>query len=180
MAAGRCADGGVATARSGQLPETAAALWRGGFCERVELAGLSLDSVAQLLEAVLQGPVGLNVAERFARRSQGNPLLLRELVQAALTRSALVERDGVWVLDGEAPVSGGVRDLVAERLGDLDDDARTGLEAIAAGEPLPARRGARRRRRAGARPPRAGPAGDGDDGAGRPRRCTPHTRSTAR
>ena len=72
------------------------------------------------------------------RRAQGNPLLLRELVQAALQRSALVRRDTVWVLDGQPPLSGGVRDLVAARLADVGEAERASLEMVASGEPLPA------------------------------------------
>ena len=73
----------------------------------------------------------------FVQRAQGNPLLLRELVQAALQRSALVRRGSVWVLDGQPPLSGGVRDLVAARLAGTGDAERAALETVAAGEPLP-------------------------------------------
>ena len=80
----------------------------------------------------------LETSATFVRRAQGNPLLLRELVQAALQRSALARRDSVWVLDGQPPLSGGVRDLVAARLAGLGEAERAGLEMVAAGEPLPA------------------------------------------
>ncbi len=68
---------------------------------------------------VLEGPADIAVGPAFASRSQGNPLLLRELIQAALARSVLVRRDAVWRLVGPLPLSGGVRELVAERLGGL-------------------------------------------------------------
>lgn len=128
----------VATARSAPLPGLIERLWRDGHCERIELAGLSDDEAGELLETVLEAPADLAASDTFVRRAQGNPLVLRELVQAALQCSALVRRDSVWVLDGTPPLSGGVRDLVAARLAGLGEGERAGLELVAAGEPLPA------------------------------------------
>ena len=116
----------VATARSAPLPGMIERLWRDGYCERIELAGLSDDEAGELLETVLEAPADLAASDTFVRRAQGNPLLLRELVQAALQRSALVRRDSVWVLDGPPPLSGGVRDLVAARLAGLGEAERAG------------------------------------------------------
>ncbi len=128
----------VATARSAPLPGLVESLWRDGHCERIELPGLSDDEAAELLETVLDAPADLAASDAFVRRAQGNPLLLRELVQAALQRSALVRRGSVWVLDGQPPLSGGVRDLVVARLAGAGDAERAALETVAAGEPLPA------------------------------------------
>ena len=128
----------IATARSAPLPAVIDRLWRDGHCERIELAGLSDDEAGELLETVLGAPADLEASAAFVQRAQGNPLLLRELVQAALQRSALVRRDTVWVLDGQPPLSGGVRDLVAARLAGVGEAERAGLEMVAAGEPLPA------------------------------------------
>ena len=127
----------LATARSAALPGLVERLWRDGHCERLELAGLVQDEVGELLETALGGPADVAAAVAFARRSQGNPLLLRELVQAALQQSVLVRRGPAWVLTGPAPLSGGVRDLVAARLAGVDDAGLACLETIAAGEPLP-------------------------------------------
>ena len=108
----------IATARSAPLPGPVEPLWRDGHCERIELAGLTDDEAGELLETVLGGPGRRRRRARaFASRAQGNPLLLRELVQAALQRSVLVRRDSVWVLAGPPPLSGGVRDLVASQAG---------------------------------------------------------------
>jgi len=128
----------VATARSAPLPGLVEALWRDGHCERIELAGLTDDEAGELLETVLGAPADLAATAAFVRRAQGNPLLLRELVQTALQRSVLVRRGPAWVLAGEPPLSGGVRDLVAARLAGTGDAERAALETVAAGEPLPA------------------------------------------
>ncbi|MDQ1465117.1 MAG: hypothetical protein QOC73_2058, partial [Actinomycetota bacterium] len=127
----------IATARSASTVGAVERLWREAHCERIELAGLSEDGVGELVELVLEGPADIGVGPAFASRSQGNPLLLRELIQAALARSVLVRRDSVWMLVGPLPLSGGVRELVAERLGGLRDTERSALEVVAAGEPLP-------------------------------------------
>jgi DNA-binding CsgD family transcriptional regulator/type II secretory pathway predicted ATPase ExeA len=128
----------VATVRSAALPRLVERLWRDGHCERLGLGGLGHDDVGELLETVLGGPADAAAAAAFALRSQGNPLLLRELVQAALQQSVLVRRGPGWVLAGPPPLTGGVRDLVAARLAGVDDAERACLETIAAGEPLPA------------------------------------------
>jgi DNA-binding CsgD family transcriptional regulator len=128
----------VATARSAPLPGIIETLWRDGYCERIELTGLSDDDAGELLDAMLGAPADLAASAAFVERAQGNPLLLRELVQAALQRSALVRRDSVWVLAGPPPLSGGVRDLVAARLAGTGEASRAALETVAAGEPLAA------------------------------------------
>ncbi|HJQ01983.1 MAG TPA: LuxR C-terminal-related transcriptional regulator [Jatrophihabitans sp.] len=126
----------LATARNLQLPAGIERLWCDGWCERIELAGLTDDQVAELIEAVLGGPVDSAVARAFAGRAQGNPLLLRELVSAALEVSTLVWRGTAWTLAGEPPISSGVRELIRSRLAALPDAQRSALETVAAGEPL--------------------------------------------
>ena len=126
----------LATAFNLQLPDGVERLWRDGLCERIELSGLTENEVVELIESVLDGPIDPAASRAFASRSQGNPLLLRELVSAALHTSTLVWRGTAWTLSGEAPISSGVRDLVSSRLAALPDTQRSALEAIAAGEPL--------------------------------------------
>ncbi|HUZ39539.1 MAG TPA: LuxR family transcriptional regulator [Streptosporangiaceae bacterium] len=117
-------------------PEAVQRLWRDGLCERLDVPAMSAEDVQSLLEAVLAGPVDPRTSRMFAHRAQGNCLLLRELVTAAMARSALAERDGVWYLAGEPPLSSGVREIVAARLAGVGDGQRAAIEIIAAGEPL--------------------------------------------
>jgi DNA-binding CsgD family transcriptional regulator len=126
----------LATARDLELPSGVRRLWRDGWCERIELAGLADGEVLQLLETVLDAPVDSAVARAFASRSQGNPLLLRELVSAALDASRLIRRGTAWTLAGEPPISSGVRELVRSRLAALPAQRRSALELVAVGEPL--------------------------------------------
>lgn len=118
------------------LPDGVTRLWRDGLCERVEINGLSEGEVLEVIEAVLDAPVEPAAARAFAAWSEGNPLLLRELVGAALDRSALVWRAAAWTLSGPPPISTGIRDLATSRLAGLPDTQRVALEMIAAGEPL--------------------------------------------
>lgn len=126
----------LATARDQDLPAAVRRLWLDGWCERIELAALADDEVLQLLETVLAAPVDSAVARAFTSRSQGNPLLLRELVGAALDASTLVWRGTAWTLAGEPPISSGVRELVRSRLAALPAQRRSALELVAIGEPL--------------------------------------------
>jgi type II secretory pathway predicted ATPase ExeA len=93
----------LATARDLRVPEGVERLWRDGLCERIELDGLTNDEVAEVVETALAGPVEPAAAYAFAQRSRGNPLLLRELVSAALDASTLSWRGTGWTLRANKP-----------------------------------------------------------------------------
>ena len=125
----------LATAQEQPLPEGGRRLWQEGFVERIELAGFTTDEVAEYLEGGLGGPVDVATVRAFAQRSQGNPLMLHELVAAALESGALVHRSA-WTLGGAAPVGSGARDLVGRRLAGVQGAHRRALELVAATEPI--------------------------------------------
>jgi len=127
----------LATAHDVSLPVAIERLWRDGWCERLHLDGLSEDETAELIETVLDGPLERESLLAFGRRAQGNPLVLRELVSAAIDSGALVRSGPGWRLAGDPPLSHGLRELVRSRLAGLPAAERAALEAIAAGEPLP-------------------------------------------
>jgi DNA-binding CsgD family transcriptional regulator len=126
----------LATARTLDVPVGLQRLWRDGRCECIELHGLSDGEVLEVIETALEAPVEPTAARAFANWSEGNPLLLRELVSAALETSTLVWPGTAWRLSGPPPISTGIRDLVRSRLAGLPDAQRLALETIAAGEPL--------------------------------------------
>ena len=133
------ADGTAAvlgTAPDLELPAAVRRLWQEGWCQQIELRGLPDADVLALIETVLGAPVDPAAARAFAVRAEGNPLLLRELVSAALADSSLMQRGNVWTLTGEPPISSGIRGLFRSRLTGLPDAQRAALETVAAGEPL--------------------------------------------
>src|SRR5690348_442751 len=74
----------LATVRTGEpVPDSIRALWTDDLVERVELGPLTTAEIAALLGDVLGGPVDSASVDRLRQLSQGNAMLLRELVIAA-------------------------------------------------------------------------------------------------
>jgi DNA-binding CsgD family transcriptional regulator/tetratricopeptide (TPR) repeat protein/type II secretory pathway predicted ATPase ExeA len=129
----------VATVRSGEpTPDPIVALWKDDLALRIEVQPLSRIEVAQLLEQTLGGTVDGATARRLFDVTRGNVLFLRELVAAGRSSDALVERAGVWCWDGPLRPGVPLRELIADRLGALDEAERDALELLAVGEPLTA------------------------------------------
>lgn len=126
----------IATARDAVHLAAVAELWTSGRCERIDLSGLVPDDVGHLLEAALGAPVPSAVVAVFADRSRGNPLLLRELVGAALAGGQLARIAEGWRLSADPPLGPSVYELVAARLAAVPPRQRAALELIACGEPM--------------------------------------------
>jgi DNA-binding NarL/FixJ family response regulator len=122
----------VTTARDdAPTPELLLAAIRHGRVLRVEVGPLDRFSVGTLLHLALEGPVSAPLEHALWELSGGSPLYLRELVHAGRESGAVRRLDGVWTLASSLTTPGSLRDLVAERFGDLDPDARTALELLA-------------------------------------------------
>jgi DNA-binding CsgD family transcriptional regulator len=129
----------VATVRSGEpTPDPIVALWKDDLALRIEVQPLSRIEVAQLLEQTLGSTVDGATARRLFDVTRGNVLFLRELVAAGRSSDALVERAGVWRWEGPLRPGVPLRELIADRLGALDEAERDALELLAVGEPLTA------------------------------------------
>jgi DNA-binding CsgD family transcriptional regulator len=127
----------VATIRAADAaPDPIVALWRDDDVERVEIAGLTVESVEQLLHQVLGGAVDRAAAHRLVIHSQGNVLFLRELVLGALKDGTLRNDLGIWRLHGRLQPSSRLTELVEARLREVPGDERNLLEMLAFGEPL--------------------------------------------
>jgi DNA-binding CsgD family transcriptional regulator/energy-coupling factor transporter ATP-binding protein EcfA2 len=127
----------LATSRPDEpAPEPVTALWKDGLVDRIDVAPLDDASVRDLLESALDGPVETRTATRLWRRCDGNALYLRELVGEAARLDLFQRRDGLWCLDRLPPGSPRLAELVAQRLGALDQHERAALELIALGEPI--------------------------------------------
>ncbi len=127
----------LATLRTGEpAPDSVTVLWKDGLVERIDVAPLGDESVRDLLEAVLDGPVETLSATRLWQRCAGNALYLQELLGEAARLGLLQRREGLWCLDTLPPGSARLAELVAERFGSLDEHERAALEVIAVGEPI--------------------------------------------
>jgi predicted ATPase len=127
----------VATVRSGErVLDAILGLWKDGLVERLELQALSRGEVEELTSVVLGGQVDGLTLHRLWTATQGNSLLLRELVLAGLELGELERRDDVWRWSGPLGVTSRVSDLIEARLGRLTEVQRALLELLAVGEPL--------------------------------------------
>ena len=126
----------IATVRSGEtVPDPVRRLWRDGGCERIELHGLETSEVATVLANEL-GDIDEISMLRLARRSRGNPLLLRELIDDAIEQGVLRHEDGVWRWHGRLRAGVRLADVIADRLAALDPDEHSALKTLAFAEPL--------------------------------------------
>jgi DNA-binding CsgD family transcriptional regulator len=128
----------VATVRAREpVPDLVAGLWKDGRLERVDLEDLSQTQFDTLLHLALGGPIEAGAGRQLWGVSGGNPLYARELVLGAVDLGALVERAGVWHLDGSLPTTNRLRDLIEQRISGLPEDALALVERLALCEPLP-------------------------------------------
>ena len=127
----------LATIRTGEpVPDPILALWKDGLAERLDVPGLTVQAVHELLSAVLDGPVDSAAAVEFSVRCQGNVLFLRELVRSALRDETLRDDGGIWRLAGGFAPSDRLIELVEARLGGLGTEERSVLELVSFGEPV--------------------------------------------
>ncbi|SCL19648.1 LuxR C-terminal-related transcriptional regulator [Micromonospora inyonensis] len=127
----------LGTLRNGeQVPLPIRALWTDDLVDHAELAPLDLADTTGLLAAILGRPVESCSADRLWRLSGGNPLLLRELVLAALGSGELHETYGIWRWTGRLELAPSLTDLIGVRIGQLTPEVRTVVELAAFGEPL--------------------------------------------
>ncbi len=128
----------VVTVRSGQpVPDPILALWKEDLAVRVELQPLSRTEMGELLTSVLGGAVDGSALHALERWTEGNVLFLRELVAQGFEQGTLRCDNDLWHWDGPLEPSQRLRDLVAARVGALDDREREALEVLAVGEPVP-------------------------------------------
>ncbi|MFN3257185.1 MAG: LuxR C-terminal-related transcriptional regulator [Ilumatobacter sp.] len=110
--------------------------------EVVEVPPLTDDEVMSMVVGWL-GPGELSSIRRLGARSQGNPMVLRELVSAAQAAGAVVERDGLWHLEDFRASGHSIDRLVREHLDRLSESEWELLRCLAVAETLPRRVAAR-------------------------------------
>ena len=125
----------VATVRSGEpAPDAIERLWTTDWAGRIELHGLSLAETGELLAAVLEGLVDGATRQRVWESTRGNALYTRELVLGAIAAGTLQNDGGIWRFRGPTSTPPRLIELIAARLGALDDAARSALDILAIAE----------------------------------------------
>ena len=128
----------VLTARSERASSgLLTALWRDGAVARIDMDGLDRRDHDALVEAALGAPMDSAAAQWLYEVSGGNPLFIRELLMSAAEDNALLHDDSAtWRFTRPVRASSRLAEVVATRIGSLDDEERTCLESVALGEPL--------------------------------------------
>ncbi|MGQ0803322.1 MAG: LuxR C-terminal-related transcriptional regulator [Actinomycetota bacterium] len=127
----------IVTVRTGEpTPAPVVCLWKDSGAERIDLQPLGRDDIEHLVSATLAGPVAGATVRDLAVLSEGNPLMLRELLLAAADCGALVSTDGVWWLAHPVTSTARLVDLVEERLSGLSAPERDAIDAVALAEPM--------------------------------------------
>ena len=123
----------VVTVRDGEpAPDAVVALWKDDLLRRLEVPPLTSDDLTRVLESALSGHVEARAVRRLTAIAGGDLRMIKELVLAG----TLTLRDGVWGWQGGPAINGRVRELVANRLGDLDAGEWEALTYLAFGAPL--------------------------------------------
>lgn len=106
-------------------------LVRSGAIAQVRLGPVPVDQLKALLVRVLDGPVQPQSAETLVSACDGNPGLLRQLVEASLASGVLIQRSDVWRLAGRPSAPGDLALAMRARLEPLGSEQRDGLELVA-------------------------------------------------
>lgn len=127
----------VATVVAGhRVADAITALWKDELVSAVLVSALPDGVIDELVRNALPGKVSGVTHARLRSLAGGNPLYLRELLNAAVTTGTLREDAGFWQWSGDG---GGWRlhELVRARLDAAGAAGRAAAELVACGEPVP-------------------------------------------
>ncbi|MEU9484071.1 LuxR C-terminal-related transcriptional regulator [Streptomyces decoyicus] len=110
-------------------------LWKDQYLARLDLAPLDAVSARRLAAALLEGRLTRSSVVRLAEMSAGNPMLLRELLRAAIGQGLLSRDDDQWHLGDGIPTSAALRDLAVPGIAALPEEERSVLQLIALAQP---------------------------------------------
>lgn len=110
--------------RTPELDEALDALLRGPATRHLELAGLSISEVAELVEGVLERPPGGDQVRDIHDRSGGNPFFAHQLAQ-------LLAESDTTAGDPPEELPRGIRHVILHRLHRIPEGSRETLEAAA-------------------------------------------------
>jgi DNA-binding NarL/FixJ family response regulator len=114
-------------------------LWKDDRVRRMHIGELDGNDLSTLVQVGLNGPVDGATLRSLTDASQGNLLLLRELLLGSLESGALATQHGIWRLSGSLAGSPRLTGLIDHRLRGVTTISHEALEMIALGEPLDVR-----------------------------------------
>lgn len=129
--------GVLVTVRSGvPCPDAIVALWKERLALRLDLQPLSEPQTVELLERALGDSVAPATQQRLWTLSEGNPMYLKEVVDAGRAQGVLTRSAGMWRWQGVLAGRTRLVELVSDRIGASGSAERRVLEIVALGEPL--------------------------------------------
>jgi DNA-binding CsgD family transcriptional regulator len=127
------------TVRTGEdVPSALRSLWEDQHAARIDLLPLSHPEVAALGAQLLEGDVGSATVDALYASSDGNPLLLAELVRDATESGSLRLVDRRWEWNGGVGRGRHLRDVISRRLASLGASGRRVVSLLALAESLDA------------------------------------------
>lgn len=120
-----------------KAPEGLRALGTDGLLRRFDLQPLHPEEVRLFVSQLLGGPVLSGISRMLARATGGNPLFLRLVLEEGLARGNLMQRNGIWILSFDHPISDiRLSDLIRAELRLRKTEDIEALDIIALTEPV--------------------------------------------
>lgn len=130
----------LCTVRSGEeIPLSIRALWKDDLVEHAVLGPMPQSEAHEMLNGVLEGTLDSISADKLYKYTQGNALMLRELVLAGISTNELSKNEygtWTWAGTGELGLAPSLEELIDDRIGQLTPGVRRVLELVAFGEPI--------------------------------------------
>ncbi|MER6434498.1 LuxR C-terminal-related transcriptional regulator [Streptomyces sp900105245] len=111
-------------------------LWKDEHLHRLEVGALELSTARHLASAIMADRLAPSAATYLAQLSDGNPLLLRELANAACNQNLFRDSPSGLILSDAPSLSIPIIELISQKLSKLDSDAKIALEQIVLAEPV--------------------------------------------
>jgi DNA-binding NarL/FixJ family response regulator len=128
----------VATLRTGEsAPDAVVALWKHDLVERIDIAPLTRDETAELAEALVGGPIDADTRGRLWNWTEGNPLLVTDIVEQARLDDGWRRAAGLWRLVDAPARSPHLAVLLGERLAGAPPSVTELVDAVALAGRLP-------------------------------------------
>ncbi|WP_431235910.1 LuxR C-terminal-related transcriptional regulator [Mycolicibacterium psychrotolerans] len=127
----------IVTMRSGvEVPDAITALWKDDYLRRIDVGALSREETERLTIEVLGGRVAGTLVDQLHELSSGNPLLLRSLLDTAVSDGVLTDDTGWWRLTQLPRLGLDIEQLLEARVRSLPPREREVLEIVSAAEVL--------------------------------------------